>query len=104
VGKCKLTDLKGLGKHIWKGIDAQEYVNELRGKDVSTKMKNMTKQNIFNVLLTTYISEVYTDNPQHLSDDDLEKLANAVYDKFCSLRKKLTKAQYIKLAEMIRRA
>ena len=67
-------------------------------------MENMTKQNIFNALRTTYISEVYTDSPQHLSDDDLEKLANAVYDKFCSLRKKLTKSQYRKLAEMIRKA
>ena len=67
-------------------------------------MKNMTKKDIFNVLRTTYISEVYTDSPQHLSDDDLEKLADAIYDKFCSLRKKLTKSQYLKLAEMIRRA
>ena len=64
----------------------------------------MTKKDIFNALRTTYISEVYTDSPQHLSDDDLEKLADAIYDKFCSLRKKLTKAQYLKLAEMIRRA
>jgi hypothetical protein len=64
----------------------------------------MTKKDIFNALRTTYISEVYTDSPQHLSDDDLEKLADAIYDKFCSLRKKLTKAQYLKLAEMIRRS
>jgi uncharacterized short protein YbdD (DUF466 family) len=52
--KYKLTDLKGLGKHVWKGVDAQEYVNELRGK-----------------------------NPK---------------------KKKLTKSQYLKLAEMIRKA
>jgi hypothetical protein len=26
------ADYYGLGKEIWEGIDAQEYVNELRGK------------------------------------------------------------------------
>ena len=26
----RLTDLKGLGKEIWQGIDAQEYINQLR--------------------------------------------------------------------------
>lgn len=25
-----LRDLRGLGKDIWQGIDAQEYINELR--------------------------------------------------------------------------
>jgi len=29
--KRKLTDLEGLGKEIWEGIDAQEYVDRLRG-------------------------------------------------------------------------
>jgi hypothetical protein len=29
--KQKLTDLEGLGKEIWEGIDAQEYVDRLRG-------------------------------------------------------------------------
>jgi hypothetical protein len=29
--KFKLTDLEGLGKEIWKGVDAQEYVDRLRG-------------------------------------------------------------------------
>lgn len=29
--KHKLTELQGLGKEIWEGIDAQEYVNRLRG-------------------------------------------------------------------------
>ena len=28
--KRQLTELRGLGKEIWAGIDAQEYVNELR--------------------------------------------------------------------------
>jgi hypothetical protein len=32
VKKHKLTDLKGLGKEIWKGVDAQEYVDELRSE------------------------------------------------------------------------
>jgi hypothetical protein len=27
-----LTELRGLGKEIWAGIDAQEYVNQLRGE------------------------------------------------------------------------
>jgi hypothetical protein len=26
----RLTELEGLGKEIWEGIDAQEYVNRLR--------------------------------------------------------------------------
>jgi hypothetical protein len=26
----RLSELRGLGKEIWKGIDAQEYVNQLR--------------------------------------------------------------------------
>lgn len=25
-----LRELRGLGKHIWEGVDAQEYVNKLR--------------------------------------------------------------------------
>jgi hypothetical protein len=29
--KFKLTDLEGLGKEIWEGVDAQEYVDRLRG-------------------------------------------------------------------------
>jgi len=29
--KRYLTELDGLGKEIWEGIDAQEYVNRLRG-------------------------------------------------------------------------
>jgi hypothetical protein len=28
--KHRLTELRGLGKEIWEGIDAQEYVNKLR--------------------------------------------------------------------------
>jgi hypothetical protein len=28
--KCNIYDLKGLGKEIWEGIDAQEYVNKER--------------------------------------------------------------------------
>ena len=27
-----ITELRGLGKEIWQGIDAQEYVNQERGK------------------------------------------------------------------------
>ena len=30
--KRSLLELEGLGKEIWKGIDAQEYVNELRNE------------------------------------------------------------------------
>ena len=26
----RLMDLQGLGKEIWQGIDAQEYINQLR--------------------------------------------------------------------------
>jgi hypothetical protein len=26
----KLSELRGLGKEIWEGVDAQEYVNRLR--------------------------------------------------------------------------
>lgn len=29
--KIPLTELGGLGKEIWEGIDAQEYVDRLRG-------------------------------------------------------------------------
>ena len=29
--KFNLTDLEGLGKEIWEGVDAQEYVDRLRG-------------------------------------------------------------------------
>jgi hypothetical protein len=28
----RLSELRGLGKEIWKGIDAQEYVNQLRNE------------------------------------------------------------------------
>lgn len=27
-----LLELEGLGKHLWEGIDAQEYVNQLRAE------------------------------------------------------------------------
>jgi len=30
--KHSLMELRGLGKEIWAGIDAQEYVNQLRGE------------------------------------------------------------------------
>lgn len=30
VKKRKLSELRGLGKNIWQGVDAQEYVNQLR--------------------------------------------------------------------------
>ncbi|MDE2747943.1 MAG: hypothetical protein OXI34_03160 [Chloroflexota bacterium] len=30
--KRSLSELQGLGKEIWEGVDAQEYINELRGK------------------------------------------------------------------------
>jgi hypothetical protein len=30
--KRSIMELHGLGKEIWKGIDAQEYVNELRNE------------------------------------------------------------------------
>jgi len=30
--KRSILELRGLGKEIWKGIDAQEYVNQERGK------------------------------------------------------------------------
>ena len=26
----RITELRGLGKEIWEGVDAQEYVNQLR--------------------------------------------------------------------------
>ncbi len=26
----KITDLEGLGREIWQGVDAREYINELR--------------------------------------------------------------------------
>ena len=29
--KRSIMELEGLGKEIWEGIDAQEYVDELRG-------------------------------------------------------------------------
>ena len=28
----RLSDLRGLGKDIWQGIDAQEYINQLRSE------------------------------------------------------------------------
>ncbi|MBP0007147.1 MAG: hypothetical protein J7524_02860 [Roseofilum sp. Belize BBD 4] len=28
--KCNIMDLEGLGKDIWHGLDAQEYVNQER--------------------------------------------------------------------------
>jgi dihydroneopterin aldolase len=28
--KCSILELRGLGKEIWNGIDAQEYVNQER--------------------------------------------------------------------------
>jgi hypothetical protein len=28
----RLSELRGLGKEIWEGIDAQEYVNQLRSQ------------------------------------------------------------------------
>lgn len=30
--KRSLRDLRGLGKETWQGIDAQEYINELRAE------------------------------------------------------------------------
>ncbi len=30
--KRSLSELQGLRKEIWQGVDAQEYINELRGK------------------------------------------------------------------------
>ncbi len=30
--KRSLRELRGLGKEIWQGIDAQEYINELRAE------------------------------------------------------------------------
>ncbi|MYC28632.1 MAG: hypothetical protein F4X65_00870 [Chloroflexi bacterium] len=33
--KHSVNELKGLGKEIWDGIDAQEYVDELRGPKCS---------------------------------------------------------------------
>jgi len=30
IGTANLLRLKGLGKHVWKGIDAQDYINKLR--------------------------------------------------------------------------
>ncbi len=30
--KRSILDLEGLGKEIWQGIDAQEYINQERGK------------------------------------------------------------------------
>ena len=32
VKKRSLLELEGLGAEIWEGIDAQEYVNELRNE------------------------------------------------------------------------
>lgn len=29
---CSIMELHGLGAEIWKGVDAQEYVNELRSE------------------------------------------------------------------------
>jgi hypothetical protein len=31
-GCRSLLDLEGLGEDLWRGIDAQQYVNELRGE------------------------------------------------------------------------
>ena len=31
-GERSLLELEGLGAHLWKGIDAQEYVRELRSE------------------------------------------------------------------------
>jgi len=31
-GRENLMQLKGLGKHLWNGIDAQEYVRKLRNE------------------------------------------------------------------------
>ncbi|MCS6845739.1 MAG: hypothetical protein NZ528_15675 [Caldilineales bacterium] len=28
--KRRITELRGLGKRIWQGVDAQQYVNDLR--------------------------------------------------------------------------
>jgi hypothetical protein len=86
VKKCKLTDLKGLGKHIWKGVDAQEYVNELRGKSTCTDCL-VIKVRGFG--LNTRLSEA-------------KKYAKEIMGS--AKKKKLTKSQYLKLAEMIRRA
>ena len=33
--KHSISELKGLGKEIWDGIDAQEYIDELRGPKCS---------------------------------------------------------------------
>ncbi|GAB5492715.1 MAG: hypothetical protein Phog2KO_29300 [Phototrophicaceae bacterium] len=30
--KHSITELRGLGAEIWEGIDAQEYINELRSE------------------------------------------------------------------------
>jgi hypothetical protein len=30
--KRSITELRGLGKEIWEGIDAQEYVNQIRSE------------------------------------------------------------------------
>jgi hypothetical protein len=32
TGGANLLRLKGLGKHLWKGIDAQKYIDELRNE------------------------------------------------------------------------
>lgn len=32
AGEANLMKLKGLGKYLWKGIDAQAYVDELRNE------------------------------------------------------------------------
>ncbi len=32
AGRRSLLELEGLGAEIWKGIDAQEYVNQLRAE------------------------------------------------------------------------
>lgn len=32
TGAGNLLRLKGLGKHLWKGIDAQQYIDQLRNE------------------------------------------------------------------------
>ena len=30
LGTTSLLELKGIGKHLWKGLDAQDYIDNLR--------------------------------------------------------------------------
>ncbi len=32
LAKRSITELRGLGKEIWQGIDAQEYINQIRSE------------------------------------------------------------------------